>query len=241
MTAPRTAGGTRVAADICLQERHRFALRLDEVRVDRKEHWESVYQSTQPTAVSWYQARAELSARIIPQVVRDHAAPIIDVGGGASVLTSQLYAAGYTDLTVLDLSGSAITAAKSTLGANASRVHWIEADILTADLPPACYQFWHDRAVFHFLTDAAERSVYGQQVRHAVRPGGHVLIATFAEDGPTRCSGLDVVRYSASALAAELGPGLAFVASRREEHQTPSGAAQAFTYCIFRREPEASS
>ena len=209
--------------------------------MDRKEYWESVYRSKQPTEVSWYQARADLSAQIIKLVVRDHAAPIIDVGGGASVLTSQLYVAGYTDLTVLDISGSAIAAAKSTLGPNAPRIHWMEADILTVDLPPACYQFWHDRAVFHFLTDAAARSRYVQQVRHAVQPGGHLLIATFAEDGPTRCSGLDVVRYAPAALAAELGPGFAFVASRREAHQTPSGAVQAFSYCVFRREPAVSS
>jgi len=212
-----------------------FALRLDEVLVDGKEHWESVYRNKQPTEVSWYQARAELSAQIIKLVVRDHAAPIIDVGGGASVLTSELYAAGYTDLTVLDLAGAALAAARSTLGPNAPRVHWIEADILTADLPPACYEFWHDRAVFHFLTDTSARSAYVRQACHAVRPGGHVLIATFAEDGPTRCSGLDVVRYSPAALAAELGSGLAFVASRREAHQTPSGAVQSFSYSVFRR------
>jgi SAM-dependent methyltransferase len=220
-------------------EQARASPPLDEVAVDRKEHWESIYRSKRPTAVSWYQARAELSAQIIKLIVRDHAAPIIDVGGGASVLTSQLDAAGYTDLTVLEISASAIAAAKSTLGPNPARVHWIEGDILTAILPRARYQFWHDRAVFHFLTDAAARSAYVQQVRHAVRPGGHVLIATFAEDGPTQCSGLDVVRYSPATLAAELGPGLAFVASRREEHKTPSGAVQAFSYSIFRREGEA--
>lgn len=212
-----------------------FDLWLDEVLVDAKEHWESVYRSKQPTAVSWYQARAEPSVQIIKLVVRDHAAPIIDVGGGASVLTSELYAAGYTDLTVLDLSGAALAAARATLGPNAPRIHWIEADVLTADLPPACYEFWHDRAVFHFLLDAAARSAYLQQAHHAVRPGGHVLIATFAEDGPTKCSGLDVVRYSPAALAAELGPGLAFVASRREAHRTPSGAVQSFSYSLFRR------
>jgi SAM-dependent methyltransferase len=221
-----------------LHGRHASAHRLHEVAVDRKEHWESVYRSKQPTAVSWYQARAELSLQIIKLVVRDHAAPIIDVGGGASALTSQLDAAGYTDLTVLELSQSAIAAAKSAMASNTSRVHWIEADILAANLPRARYQFWHDRALFHFLTDAAARSAYSQQARHAVRPGGHILIATFGEDGPTRCSGLDVVRYSPATLAAELGPGFGFVASRREDHRTPSGAVQAFSYCVFRREQD---
>ena len=239
--ARRRAGqAIRVAEGVGLHPGRQPVLPLDEVAVDRKEHWEAVYRSKQPTEVSWYQARAELSARMIGLVVRDHAAPIIDVGAGASILTSQLDAAGYTDLTVLDLSATALAVAKSTLGPRASRIRWIEADVLAVDLLAGVYQFWHDRGVFHFLTDAAARSAYVQKVRHAMRPGGHVLIATFAEDGPTQCSGLDVVRYSPAALVAELGPGFAFVASRREAHQTPSGAVQAFSYCLFRREAEGS-
>lgn len=204
--------------------------------MDRKEHWESVYRTKQPTEVSWYQDRADLSARIIGEVVPDHSSPIIDVGGGASVLASQLDAAGYTKLTVLDLSRAALAAAKATLGPRASKVHWIEVDILEAKLPLGGYRFWHDRAVFHFLTTVETRSAYVRQVHHALVPGGYVLMATFAEGGPRRCSGLDVVRYSPTALQAALGPGLVFVAAHRNEHRTPSGAAQAFLYCLFRRE-----
>jgi SAM-dependent methyltransferase len=208
----------------------------NEVDVDRKDHWETVYRTKQPTDVSWFQERANLSVRIISEVVPDHSSPIIDVGGGASVLVSQLNAMGYANLTVLDLSGAALAAAKTTLGADAAKVHWIEADILGAKLPQSGYQFWHDRAVFHFLTDPESRAAYAQQVRRAVPSGGHVLIATFAADGPTRCSGLDVVRYSPTGLHAALGPGLALIAADREEHLTPSGANQAFTYCLFERE-----
>lgn len=204
--------------------------------MDRKEHWETVYRTKLPADLSWFQERANLAVRIIGEVVPDHSLPIIDVGGGASVLVSQLDAAGYTNLTVLDLSAAALTVAKATLRARASRIHWIEADILDAKLPRGGYRFWHDRAVFHFLTDAELRTRYARQVRHAVAPGGHVLIATFAEDGPTRCSGLDVVRYSPMALHAALGPGFVFVAAHREEHRTPSGAIQAFTLCLCRRE-----
>lgn len=207
--------------------------------MDRKEYWETVYRTKRPTEVSWYQAEADLSARLIQEAVPDHSAPIIDVGGGASVLASQLAAAGYTNLTVLDLSGAAIAAAQARLGARATGIKWLEADILEAELPPADYRLWHDRALFHFLTDPAARATYVAQVRRAVPPGGHVLVATFAEDGPTRCSGLDVMRYSPATLHAEFGPGFAYVAAHREDHRTPSGTVQAFTYCLFRREESA--
>ncbi|NOT06960.1 MAG: class I SAM-dependent methyltransferase [Gemmatimonadales bacterium] len=204
--------------------------------MDRKEHWEAVYRSKRPTEVSWYQVEADLSARLIQDVVPDRAATIIDVGGGASVLISQLDAAGYTDLTVLDLSGAAIAAARAALGPRADRIQWLEDDILEADLVPNGYHFWHDRAVFHFLTDPGARSAYVEQVRRAVPSGGFVLVATFAEDGPSRCSGLDVMRYSPTSLHAEFGHGFVYVAAHREEHRTPSGGLQAFTYCLCRRE-----
>lgn len=207
--------------------------------MNRKQHWEAVYRTRRPTEVSWYQAEADLSARLIQEVVPDRSAPIIDVGGGASVLVSQLDAVGYINLTVLDLSGAAISAAQTRLGSRSDRIRWIEADILEAKLASAGYRFWHDRAVFHFLTDPADRSTYVVQVRRAVPPGGHVLLATFAEDGPTRCSGLDVMCYSVAALHAELGPGFVYVAAHREEHRTPSGNVQAFTYCLCRREEPA--
>jgi SAM-dependent methyltransferase len=203
--------------------------------MDLREHWDAVYRRRVPTEVSWYQAEADLSARTVREFVPDHGAPVIDIGGGASVLVSQLDQAGYTNLTVLDISGAALTAARMRLGAAAGRVRWVEANILEAPLPSAGYQFWHDRAVFHFLVDPAARATYVAQARRAVAPGGLLLVATFAEDGPTRCSGLEVRRYSPEALHAEFGQGFAFVTAHREEHRTPSGAMQAFTYCLCRR------
>lgn len=200
-----------------------------------KEHWEAVYRSKRPTEVSWYQAEAALSARLIQQVVPSPDAPIIDVGGGVSVLVAQLSAAGYTNLTVLDLSGAAIAAAQASLGAAGQGIRWIEADILSAELRRDGFAFWHDRAVFHFLTDAADRDRYVAQARRAVPAGGHLLVATFAEDGPARCSGLEVVRYSPTTLYAQFGQGFTFVSAHREEHHTPTGAVQAFTYCLCQR------
>jgi SAM-dependent methyltransferase len=204
--------------------------------VNRKEHWETVYRTKRVTEVSWHQAEAALSARLIQETEPERSAPIIDVGGGVSVLVSRLDAAGYSNLTVLDVSGTAIALAQAALGARAERIRWIEADVLEASLPPAGFRFWHDRAVFHFLTDPADRAAYVARARGALAPGGHLLLSTFADDGPTRCSGLDTVRYSPSALQAELGPGFAIVSAHREEHRTPSGVMQAFTYVLCRRD-----
>jgi len=200
-----------------------------------KEHWESIYRSKRPTEVSWYQEEAALSLRLIQQVVPSRDGAIIDVGGGASVLVSQLSAAGYSNLTVLDLSGNAIAYARASLGPQGERIRWIEADILNAELPYGGFAFWHDRAVFHFLTHPSERERYVAQVIHAVPPGGHVLVAGFAEDGPARCSGLPVMRYSPTALHQEFGDGFSFLRAEREEHHTPAGAVQAFTYCLCKR------
>jgi len=203
--------------------------------VDLKEHWEAVYRSTRPTDVSWFQAEAALSVRLIQQHLPVKSTPIIDVGGGASVLTAQLHTAGFTNLTVLDLSSAAITAARTRLGEAGHRIRWIEGDILRTELPADGFGFWHDRAVFHFLTDAPDRARYVDQARRTVRAGGYVLVATFAEDGPTRCSGLEVARYSPSALHAEFGAGFTFLSAEREEHRTPAGTFQAFTYCLCQR------
>jgi len=203
--------------------------------VDLKAHWEGVYRSKRPTEVSWYQQEATLSLRLIQQVVPSLQAPIIDVGGGASVLVARLRGAGYTDLTVLDLSSAAIAAARASLGPAGETVRWIEADVLTVHFPVGGFAFWHDRAVFHFLADPHARDRYVAQARRAVRVGGHVLVATFAEDGPTRCSGLEVVRYSPTALHAQFGTGFTFLGGEREEHRTPAGDSQAFTYCLCGR------
>ncbi len=203
--------------------------------MDDKSHWETVYGTKSPDAVSWYQHRADRSLGLIRRVASDRNGPIIDVGGGASVLVDDLLDAGYTDLTVLDLAGAALAVAKSRLGERAAGIHWLEADVRSVALPPAHYAVWHDRAVFHFLTDATDRARYVAQVERAVRPGGHVLVATFAEDGPTRCSGLPVARYSAETLHGTFGSAFDLVSSEREDHVTPSGAHQAFVYCLCRR------
>lgn len=162
-------------------------------------------------------------------------AHILDVGAGASVLVDDLLDAGYHNLSVLDISAAALKVAQARLGSAASRVNWIEADITKLELPEASIDVWHDRAVFHFLTDAADRQRYVQTVQHAVKPGGHVIIATFAEDGPLKCSGLDIVRYSPETLHQEFGSGFKLVKTAKEQHHTPGGADQNFVYCYCRR------
>ena len=202
--------------------------------MDRHEHWEQVYRTKGPDQVSWFQAEARLSRELIVGAVPDRTASIIDIGAGASTLVDGLLGAGYRNLTVIDLSSAALELTKARLGPAADDVTWQAADILSAELPAQAFDVWHDRAVFHFLTDASDRARYVAQVRHAVRPGGIVLVATFAEDGPLRCSGLEVARYSPDALHAEFGDAFALLASHRELHTTPSGATQAFTYCVCR-------
>ena len=202
--------------------------------MDPKSHWERIYNTKLPTQVSWYQPRALRSLDLIRRVNPPPGGAIIDVGGGASTLIDDLLDAGYHDLTVLDISAAALAATRTRLGAQAGSVRWIEADILDAPLPKARYSVWHDRAVFHFLTASADRARYLAQVRRAVRSGGFVLVATFAEDGPARCSGLEVKRYSPQALHAEFGASFRVMASEREEHITPGGALQLFTYCLCR-------
>jgi SAM-dependent methyltransferase len=209
--------------------------------MDSKSHWENVYRTKRVDEVSWFQTSPAISFDLIRRAVPEFAARIIDVGGGASSLVDGLLQFGYTDLTVLDLSATALEHARGRLGGSASRVHWIEADVLAAALPEGSFDLWHDRAVFHFLTNSADRDAYIRQVRRAVRPGGHVLIATFAEDGPARCSGLPVARYSAEALHAQFDGGFELVDSVREQHRTPGGVLQSFVYCLCRFVPPASS
>lgn len=202
--------------------------------MDPKSHWERIYNTKLPTQVSWYQPHALRSLDLISRVHPPPDGAIIDVGGGASTLIDDLLDAGYHDLTVLDISPTALAGTRARLSAQAGSVRWIEADILDAPLPKARYSVWHDRAVFHFLTASPDRARYVAQVRRAVQSGGFVLVATFAEDGPTRCSGLEVKRYSPEALHAEFGAPFRLMASEREEHITPGGALQLFTYCLCR-------
>jgi SAM-dependent methyltransferase len=204
--------------------------------MSRAEHWEQVYQTKGTDQVSWFQAEARLSRQLIETQAPDRSCAIIDIGAGASTLVDGLLDANYHALTVLDLSPAALQVARARLGARASGVEWRAADVLEAALPTHAFDVWHDRAVFHFLTADADRRRYVAQVQRAVRPGGLVIVATFAEDGPLRCSGLEVARYSPTQLHAEFGAQFALLESHRELHTTPSGATQAFTYCVCRVE-----
>ena len=201
-----------------------------------KAHWESIYRSKLATQVSWYQLHAQRSQDMIRRVSPPPDGAIIDVGGGASTLIDDLLDAGYHDLTVLDFSAAALAIVRVRLGMRADTVRWVEADVLDASLPKAGYSVWHDRAAFHFLTEPADRARYVAKVREAVRPGGFVLVATFADDGPARCSGLEVARYSPEALHTEFGAPFHLMTSEREEHVTPAGVRQAFIYCLSRRD-----
>ena len=206
-----------------------------------REHWEGVYSRKAPTEVSWYQPEAKVSLELIRRAAPELDSPIIDVGGGASTLADRLLDAGYRHLCVLDIAATAIHQARERLGVRAGLVEWIAADVLRAPLRANAFVVWHDRAVFHFLTDAADRGRYVAQVRRAVRPGGHVIVATFAPEGPDRCSGLEVMRYTPNAMHAEFGADFALLDSVREDHHTPSGSTQAFVYCLCRVEPAATT
>lgn len=203
--------------------------------MDRKAHWEQVYRTKAPTSVSWFQPEAALSAQLIQQVAPDRTTPIIDVGAGASVLVDHLLDAGFLDLTVTDIAGAALDLSRERLGRRAAGVQWLEGDILQVPFAPARFNVWHDRAVFHFLTDPSDRATYRSQVERALAPGGYLLLATFADDGPQRCSGLDVVRYSPELLLAEFGEEFRAVEAHREEHHTPAGSVQHFTYLLCQR------
>ena len=208
--------------------------------MNSKSHWESIYATKETTSLSWYQPHPGRSLDLIDRTAVAKTAKILDVGGGDSLLVDELVSRGYTDITVVDLSIAALDRARARLGRSASgRVTWLEGDILDVNLPSQPFDVWHDRAVFHFLNSAKERSGYIERVEHSVRPGGHVIIATFSEDGPTRCSGLPVVRYSATELHATFGSDFQLLASEREAHRTPKGAEQSFTYCWCRYEPVA--
>ena len=201
-----------------------------------RDHWEKVYRSRSSTEFSWYQAEAAVSLGMIRSVAGDPETSILDVGGGASTLVDGLLDAGYRRLTVLDIAPTALTVAQQRLGDLAARVEWIAADVLTHPFPKRRFAVWHDRAVFHFLTDAKDRAAYVAQTRVAVAPGGYVIVASFAPEGPERCSGLEVMRYSPAAMHAEFGSGFRLLDSVREDHRTPAGATQAFLYCLCRVE-----
>jgi len=201
---------------------------------ERRTHWQNVYATRDEREVSWFQESPAVSLEFVRATGAGADAAIIDIGGGASRLADALIAQGFRSITVLDLSERALTASRDRLGARADRVNWIVADV-TAWQPDSIYDVWHDRAAFHFLTEPTDRAAYADRVRRAVRPGGHVIIGTFAPEGPERCSGLPVMRHDAASLGQMLGPSFKLRETRRHAHRTPGGSIQHFQFSRFER------
>ncbi len=199
---------------------------------DERAHWDNVYTTKAETAVSWYQPRSERSLQLIRSASPDGS--VLDVGGGASSLVDDLLAHNYADLSILDISAAALEKSKARLGARAARVAWIAADI-TRWTPPRTWTIWHDRAVFHFLTERLQQDAYIAAMKAGTTAASTIVMATFALDGPDKCSGLPVQRYSPATLAARLGPSFALAADARETHVTPWGSEQRFSYAVFHR------
>lgn len=211
-------------------------------RVERQAHWQNVYTSKREHDVSWFEESPAPSLDMLDMAGAGPSSAVIDIGGGASRLVDALVRRGYQDVTVLDLSEAALAVAKARLGDLAERVEWIVADA-TIWQPARVYDVWHDRAAFHFLTDAGDRAAYVERLRCALRGGGHAIIGTFAPDGPEKCSGLPVARYDSRSLAGVLGEDFSLVHTRRHDHLTPWGAMQHFQFTLLRREgpPDAAA
>jgi trans-aconitate methyltransferase len=202
--------------------------------MNTKEHWERTYETTEPAKAAWHQPQPETSLRLITSAGVERDGRIIDVGGGDSLLVDELLNRGFTDVTVLDISGTALTRARSRLGDRAQPVTWMSADVIRL-APAHGFDLWHDRALFHFLTRPSDQVKYIQVLKSALPPGGHVVMATFALDGPAKCSGLEVARYSADSLTHVLGEGFKLEETVNETHITPSGQEQRYLYCRFSR------
>lgn len=202
--------------------------------VNVQDHWERIYSTKAPGQLSWYEPHLGTSLALIERVASDPSAAIIDVGGGASTLIDDLIERGYRNVTVLDISQTAIDIARNRLGEASKAVHWLRADVTQAALPERSYNVWHDRAVFHFLTQLEDRRAYVRTVVSVLGPGGHLIMCTFGPNGPEKCSGLDVVRYDARGLLNELGPRFRLLEIRTELHETPFGTMQEFLYCCCR-------
>jgi SAM-dependent methyltransferase len=203
----------------------------------RKAHWETVYTTKDESEVSWFQDDPAPSLALIEQAQPAPDSAIIDVGGGTSRLVDALLSRGFRNVTVLDISAAALDLAALRLGRRAGEAQWIVADV-TEWQPFRRFDIWHDRAAFHFLVDDEDRKAYIACLKQALRPGGHAIIATFAADGPEKCSGLPVNRYEPAGLAKELGEEFALVGSRRHAHATPSNSSQSFQFSIFRKRSE---
>ena len=199
-------------------------------------HWENIYSTKEINQVSWFQAKPEMSLSLVrtwkPATQRP---AVIDVGGGASTLVDCLLAEGYESLTVLDIAEAALDKARQRLGTAAQQIKWLVSDITAAVLPAETFDLWHDRAVFHFLTEEKQQASYVATLQRALKRGGVVVMSAFAPDGPTKCSNLNVRQYDCDALALILGDSFQLIASTRELHQTPFQTQQAFSYCVFQK------
>ena len=198
-------------------------------------HWEKVYGAKSPQEMSWYEPHLGTSLKWIVESASDHSSSIIDIGGGASTLVDDLLTRGYRSLSVLDISTTAIARSKERLGALASEVRWLVEDVTQCHLPMSAFDIWHDRAVFHFLTQQEERDAYVNCVRKSLKPSGQIIIATFSLDGPRSCSGLPVSQYDVAFLEEQFGIDFHVSKSMTVEHRTPSGGSQEFLYCCFER------
>ena len=214
-------------------------MNADDPSAGLRRHWQSVYQARDEVQTSWFRPHLDESLRLIGDLGLPVHLPVIDVGAGRSTLAADLLQAGFSDVTALDLSEAALAHSGARIGDD-PRMHWIVGDVLNAVLPAQHFQLWHDRAVFHFLTDADDRRRYVDAVAHCLRQDGVLMLATFAADGPARCSGLETRRYDAAALAGEFSPGFVPVAHSREIHLTSSGAEQPFTCVVLRRKTDAT-
>jgi ubiquinone/menaquinone biosynthesis C-methylase UbiE len=204
--------------------------------MDVKTHWEKVYRTKAPDAVSWYLPHLETSLALVKRTGASLTSSIIDVGGGESTLADDLVKRGYQNVTVLDISETAINVSKRRMGEAADHVHWLVADVLAMELKPIAFDVWHDRAVFHFLTTTEQRLAYVRNVARSLKRGGHVIVSTFGPEGPRKCSGLEVMRYDADSLHDQFGARFRLIESSQELHETPQGATQQFLYCYCRVE-----
>ena len=204
-------------------------------RLDAKNHWEELYHSTSPGKVSWYQENPATSLDFIEKTGLPKEAPILDVGSGASTLVDQLLLRGYRNLALLDVSTRALLLTRQRLGGKATGVAWHHGDVTRYSLPEQ-YSLWHDRAAFHFLVEPSDRRAYVTSLRQGLRPQGHLILATFAVGGPTRCSGLDVTQYDTQKITTELGQDFRLIETLEELHQTPAGVEQLFSYFWFTRD-----
>lgn len=203
--------------------------------MNKKAHWETIYRTKSDRQVSWFREHLDNSLKMILSTGIEKTAAIIDIGGGISTLADDLLGQGFIDISVLDISAAALEKSKARLGDRAKNIEWIEADITRVSLPENHFDVWHDRAVFHFLTEKRDRRRYIELVMRSLKTGGHIIVASFGENGPAKCSGLDVVRYTPETMHDEFGGEFSLVKSLSETHETPFGTTQEFVYCYCRK------